>query len=217
MLPSKEKDSLKTPSKPQPGLDSTPSPLNITPTSRCPGILQFLHGIGRKVWAFLDMLCFALSPLAIIWFLIFAMVTLDELGQYVQFKRSIVRDGVVTYGTWSGADSDDAYAIVSFEKKENGYETLAIPLRYYSTETIFQLKEGQLVEVRYTFPPAHEMKGVLVSAYDEFDSYTGFITDNLWALALGWLVIIIRPEFLLLGLTKAPFEQAKNTGMRGKS
>ncbi len=209
-LPENE-DPSKSLGKVQPDFRATPPPSGVAPPGKPSKVLYSLCRIGRNVWSFLDMLCFAISPLAVIWFLIFAIVTLDELGQYVQFKRSIERDGVVTRGTWSGVESDDVYAIVSFTRRENGYESVAIPLEYYSPDTLLHFVEGQVVEVRYTFPPAHEMKGVLLNAYDEFDRYTGFITDKLWALGLGWLVLIIHPEWLLWGLVETPWGKRKNT------
>lgn len=161
------------------------------------------------LWGWLDVYCFFLSPLAVIGFIIFVMITLNEFGQYVQFRQAIERDGVVSSGTWFGVDEDDVYGNVYFAEIENGYDFVFIPLKYYRPETLARIRKGQVVEVRYVYPPEHEIMGVLVSEYTEFSSYTGYLGDYLWPLGLCWLIVIVRPECLLLGLVDLPEKGTK--------
>ena len=158
----------------------------------------------------LDVYCFFLSPLAVIGFIIFSIITLNEFGKYVQFRQAIERDGVVSRGTWFGVDEDDIYGNVYFAEIENGYDFVFIPLKYYTPETLDRIRKGQVVEVRYVYPPEHEIMGVLVNEYAEFNSYTGYLTDNLWPLVLCWLIVIVRPEWLLLGLVDPPEKGTRN-------
>ncbi len=180
------------------------------------GFKAVSFSILQWMWGWLDVLCFFLSPLAVVGFVIFAVITLDEFGQYVQFRQAIERDGVVSSGSWFGVDKDDVYGNVYFEEIENGYDFVFIPLKYYKPETLARIQKGQVVEVRYVFPPEHEIKGVLAGAFDEFASYTGYLGDNLWPLGLFWLIIIIRPEWLLISLVDHQQKAMKNQAGQGE-
>ncbi len=174
-----------------------------------------LFGSIHSLWDFLDALCFFLSPLAIIGFIIFAIMILDGFGQHVQFLRALEQNGVEASGAWNPPSKRGGYAYIAFETEQNGQTGVVVSTKYYTRETLAALKKGQVVRVRYTHPPAYETKGVLLDAYGQVKGYTGYLSDILWPLLVCWAVVAVHPEFLYLGFVDA-FKKGQFPAMEGK-
>lgn len=153
----------------------------------------------KNIWQFLDAAVFFVSPLAVLGFIIFSIMTLDGFGQHVQFLRGIDGHGLESVGAWNPPSSSGKYAYVAFDKEENGQTGVLVPVKYYCAETLAALQEGQKVRVRYALPPAYETKAVLVDEYHQVKGYTGYFTEVLWPFLVCWAVVAIHPEWLYLG------------------
>lgn len=174
-----------------------------------------LFGSIRSLWGFLDVLCFFLSPLAIIGFIIFVIMILDGFGQHVQFLRALEQNGVETSGAWYPPSKPGGYAYIAFETEQNGQTGVVVSTKYYTRETLAALKKGQAVRVRYTHPPAYETKGVLLDAYGQVQVYTGYLSEILWPLLVSWAIVAVHPEFLYLGFMD-PFKKGRFPAMERK-
>lgn len=146
----------------------------------------------------LDTLCMALSPLAVVGFVVVTIIVLDGFGTHVNFVRALQQDGQLGSGTLYYDGPADPTAVVELD--EPGGEMLILYTRYYSTATLNRLAEGQTVRVRYTSPPRHEYKAVLEDHFDEVRGYWGYLKDVLWFYAALWLIVVLHPDWLFLGL-----------------
>ncbi len=152
-----------------------------------------------NIWEFLDAAAFFVSPLAVLGFIIFSIMALDEFGQHVRFLRGIDGHGLESVGTWNPVSSSGKYAYVAFDKEENGQTGVLVEAKYYSEETLSSLVKGQRVRVRYALPPEYEFKAVLVDEYQQVKDYAGYFTDLLWPFLFCWATVVIHPEWLYLG------------------
>jgi hypothetical protein len=180
-----------------------------------PGADRPLFGSIRSLWEFLDVLCFFLSPLAIIGFITFSIIILDGFGQHVQFLRALEQNGVEASGAWYPPSEWGGYAYIAFAAEQNGQTGVVVSTKYYTRETLAALKKGQVVRVRYTHPPAYETKGVLLDAYGQVKGYTGYLAEILWPLLVSWAVVAVHPEFLYLGFIDS-FKQGRFPAMESK-
>ena len=165
----------------------------------------------KSLLGLLDVFCLLVSPLAIIFFIFVMIVVADELGQHVQMLRDLDQYGQVAEGEWHPADEGDKYASVWIPTgKLNSlgypdYDIQLINVRYYAPRRLAELKVGQPVRVRYVDQYGHETHAVLEDDYANIRRWPGFLTDYIWLILIPWVVIIIHPDFLYLGLVKDPF------------
>jgi hypothetical protein len=157
--------------------------------------------ILKNILAKLDKLCLVLSPLALILFGITVIIILDGFGRHAQLLHDLDEDGMVVTGRWSGLSSNKEYASVQLDRPVNGFDRVFFPAKYYRQETLAGLKPNQPVPLRVILPPEHEQTFVLQNAYDEVRAYTGYLDANLWLLLLCWVILAIRPDILLFGLS----------------
>jgi hypothetical protein len=157
----------------------------------------------RGILSALDVLSLALSPMALLGFLVLVIVTLDAFGAHVQMLQAIDADGMDASGRWMGFSSDGTMGTIQVEQPGADALWLVIYAKHYQASTLAQLQEGQTVSVRYTSPPQHEQKAILSAASAEVHAYTGYLSSTLWPMLACWLVLIVHPEVLFFGLERA--------------
>lgn len=170
-------------------------------TAKLPAFLHPIFAILRTIWSLLDVLIAVLSPMAIIGFVVLAIVALDGFGAHVQTLRTLEQHSAVTTGKWSPPSSVPGMAYVHFDQEQNGETGVIVYIKYYNKETLAGLREGQQVRVRYTYGPRVETRGFLVDEYAQVTGYVGYLTELFWPFLVCWLMVVIRPDFLYLGFS----------------
>lgn len=169
--------------------------MNSSPSKK-----RFLSRAGE----FIDSACLFLSPFAIFVFFIFVIFDLDALGTQISFVSALQEDGLVKEGIWNGISTDRQWGFVALEKTQqstDGDNILLIPLQYYPNDTLQRLQEGQPVSVRYA-PNRVEsgVKGILEDEFMLVKYSPAFLLPYFWPLFICWLIVVIHPEFVLIGL-----------------
>lgn len=162
-------------------------------------------GLLKQVLRTVDVFVLALSPMAILGFVIATIIMLDGFGTHVNFVRALQQDGQLGSGTLYYDGPADTTAVVELDEPDG--EMLILYTRYYSPATLNSLAEGQTVRVRYTAPPEHEYKAVLEDHFDEVRAYWGYLKEVIWVLAVCWFMLVLHPELLYLGFSAA-FDEA---------
>lgn len=162
-------------------------------------ISSFFSSALKGPLTLLDGLCLILSPFAIIGFVVLVIVMLDSLGVHAQLLEAIEADGVDALVTWNGVSDDGKMAVLWLDPQNDPFESVIVDTRYYSRETLAQLKIGQPVRIRYVYPPKHEAEAVLLDSYAEVKNYRGYFTNLIWPFLVMWLIVIMHPETLFLG------------------
>lgn len=163
---------------------------------------SFLTGL-KRVSELIDVISLSLSPVAIFAFIVFFIMVLDAFGSHVQFVTSMEQKGTVQMGIWKGISDDAVYGFVELSPGD-GNGVLLIPLQYYSSGELSALKEGQPVKVRYAELPDYSVKGILENEFLQVKYYAGYLKDYFWPLFFCWGILVLHPDFLLLGLTQTP-------------
>lgn len=162
-------------------------------------------GLLKQVLRTVDVFVLALSPMAILGFVVIAIIALDGFGTHVNFVRGLEQHGAIAAGTLYYDGADDPTAVVELAGGQQEY--LVLYMKYYSRDTLAALSDGQTVRVRYTAPPEHEYKAVLEDHYDEVRAYWGYLKEVIWVLAVCWFMLVLHPELLYLGFSAA-FDEA---------
>ncbi len=159
------------------------------------------RGVIRQILRGVDSLMMVLAPMAILGFVFITIIALDGFGTHTNLVRALESDGVVAAGSLHYDGGEDPTAVVELAGGSQDY--LVLYLKYYSRATLAALTDGQMVRVRYTFPPEHEYQVVLEDHFDEVRGYWGYLKDVIWVLAACWFMVVLHPELLYLGFTAA--------------
>jgi hypothetical protein len=159
--------------------------------------------VFSNIMSLADSILALASPFMILAFIVLMIMFLDAFGSHLQMLMALDQDGVVSTGRLSYYFPGDKYALVKFDTEENGRDGVIVRTKYYSAATLSRLGDGQIVRVRYVYPPKHEGMAVFENAYDEVRHYTGYLTEFIWPFLISWLCIIFHPEILYLGLTES--------------
>lgn len=162
-------------------------------------------GLLKQVLRIADAFVMVLSPMAILGFVIIAIIVLDGFGTHVNFLRALEEHGTIAAGTLHYDGADDPTAVVEVDGAQTEYHV--VYLKYYSKDTLAALADGQVVRVRYTAPPVYEYRAVLEDHFDEVRAYWGYLKEVIWVLAVCWFMVVLHPELLYLGFTAA-FDEA---------
>lgn len=153
-----------------------------------------------QILSLVDVLCQLISPLAVIAFVVLAIIALDGFGEHTRMLRGLEQDGVEGRAIWPGGTKEDGLVVVWLDPPQHGQDMICVDTRYYSAATLARLAEGQAVRIRYTYPPEHEAKGVLVAAYDQVTGYHGYLAELFWPFVFCLVVLGAHPEVLVVGL-----------------
>lgn len=158
----------------------------------------------KNVWKVLDLFLYVLSPMVIIAFVVLCIVIVNGFGEHMDWLSALKEQNTLVEGTLGHFSEGDKMIFVNLDKELNGFDSLVIYTRYYSAETLASLKEGQRVRVYCTVPPKYEARAALVDHFSEVQYYVGYFADLLVPFLLCWVVIVLHPDFLYLGLEDVP-------------
>jgi len=150
---------------------------------------------------FIDLFFMGLSPMAILGFVIFLIIILSSLiGHVSLIQQYETRGRETTAKILYAPDPDSEYLFVKYNGTGGQVEDGFVRTRYYRPETIAQYREGQFIQV-YILPERVEHEVIPVADFDEFREYRGY-WQGIWIpLLVSYLIVIVRPELLYLGLT----------------
>lgn len=156
--------------------------------------------IFSRLWRALNLVATVAAPLAILGFVFLLIPVVDAFATHVQFMRALERDGVARSGVWAGTISQGKTGSVTLSQEESLWVWL--PMQYYSVETRAGLRDGRPVRVRYVPEGKFAMRGVLESSYPQVRSSVYYLREYFWPLAVLWLLIVLSPDFLFLGMPR---------------
>ena len=154
----------------------------------------------KKLLPILDGLLLFASPIAILFFLIGAIMLPVELSEHPNYLEALEEEGILTEARidyiyddgdfhleFVNVDGDEAYRILEKE--------------YYSPETLLDLRLDTLHTIRYV-PQNYDVPPALEEHLDEVYAYRQDLSGLYFILVASWLVLIIRPDFLYTGYVK---------------
>jgi hypothetical protein len=162
--------------------------------------MQPARTLIAKAFHLLDVLAAVLSPLAIVAFLVLMIVLLDNFATHMRLLREIDQFGVDVTATWRGVSSDGSMGVVELPPVEGDYQGAVIYTKHYRAASLAGLQVGQAVQVRYTLPPEADFHAVLLDHIGEVRAYSGYLRELFWPLLFTWGILLLRPDFLYLGL-----------------
>jgi hypothetical protein len=159
------------------------------------GMQPFARNVGKMVhW--IDAGLLVMSPLAILMVIVAVIVLLDRAGEHAQFLNAMHTHGRVVDGQVSGVEREDALIFVRYI--DGGQEETGLLYTKYYPEALNMLNEGQALRIR--FDP-HDVDRNLVweDHFSAVENYWGYAVDSGLMLLIGWLIVVIHPEFLYIG------------------
>ncbi len=154
-----------------------------------------------KLIRVLDGLCFFLSPIAVLFFLLGFLMLNVTYWEHRNFVQELETAGYVTQGeiTYVYEDADLLVEFVDYKERER---SAIMDVHYYDAATLADITEGSQVDIRYVEymvePPVLEAHFAQVQAYEP-------AMGGLWFLFfLSWAIIIVRPDWLYTGFVDDP-------------
>jgi hypothetical protein len=164
--------------------------------------MRLLTKLIKLLLGFLDGFILLISPMTILLFVVGVIAMIDRVGIHQGFLRKLDQSGMVTTATVSSifrsAVSDEPTIAVDFMDQLQQERMGFIQTKYYPAEVVDSIHRGDVVNIRY-LEPAYESQAILNDYYSNVCGYFGFAYDVIVMMLISWVLIIIHPEFLLLG------------------
>jgi len=139
-----------------------------------------------------------------------------ELNEHPDYLEALEKEGTLVEARvdYIYEDGDIHLEFINPDGKEDYriLETL-----YYSPETISTLQIDSTHTIRYA-PQTYDINPALENHLDQVRAYKQDLSGLYFILAVSWLIIIIRPDFLYAGYVKdldALFKRDKNMFLKG--
>ncbi len=170
----------------------------------------------KKFLNILDQLLLFTSPIAILFFLIGAIMLPVELSEHPIYLQALEEEGVLAEARvdYIYDDGDIHLEFVDVDGEET-YRILE--KEYYFPETLVDLRLDTVHTIRYA-PQNYDVDPALEEHLDEVYAYRQDLSGLYFILVVSWLVLIIRPDFLYVGYVEnldALFARDLNTLLKG--
>lgn len=154
----------------------------------------------KSLFGLLDLILLTLSPFAILMFLVGAIGFTEAYGTHRAFVRSMTERGLIAEAQISMYQAGDQYIAVEFrdENGETRYGT--IDTRYYNLEKLENL--DSTLSIRY-LPERYESSYIIEDYFFDFRDYNDNLVTPFLLMAISWLVIVLKPQFLYIGYDSA--------------
>jgi hypothetical protein len=146
-----------------------------------------------------DVFLLAVSPLAILMFVVGLIVLADRAGEHNRFVRDL-RAGSVVNAEVTEVDQEEDLITVRY--LAGGEERYGLLYTHYYPGAFEDLRAGQSVRVRI-LPQAYEARVAWEERFAQVEGYLGYAVEPGIILAIAWLVVVLHPEFLYLGYAEA--------------
>ncbi|HNT53158.1 MAG TPA: hypothetical protein PKG95_00490 [Anaerolineaceae bacterium] len=158
--------------------------------------------IFKGVLSMGDMFCLALSPIASVGFVIFLIILASGWGGHLSLIHQYETGGrTTTARILYDPDPDSDYLFLDYNGAAGAPESGFIRTRYFKAETIAKYQQGQFLQVYY-LPEKVEHEVIPVADFAEFRQYRGYWQDIWIPLLISYVIMIVHPEWLYLGLLK---------------
>jgi hypothetical protein len=135
-------------------------------------------------------------------FIMAGIMLLAEFGEHRQFVRRLEEEGRVTQATIDSLSPDYGWAHVSYDGDDRETRYGVLEMDYYPPAMWDELQAGAEVEIRYL--PWHlpgSDRVILNRELSAVRRHRGYLlTDLLSLLGVCWLVLVIKPQLLYVGL-----------------
>lgn len=157
-----------------------------------------------------NILLYFLSPLALLLVVVCIIAFLDRVGQHNRLVNLMSTRGAIVEATVSRLDPEKG--LVFLDYRLDGEERIGLLYTRYYPDALDVLAPGNQILARVDRSGV-EALAVWEDRFSQFRGYLGFATDLAVIFAAGWLVLVLRPEILYVGLsgpeTTAPGESSK--------
>ena len=153
----------------------------------------------KKFLNILDTLLLFASPIAILFFLLGAIMLPVELNEHPNYLKSL-ESGIVTEALVDHIYEDgDIHIIFTNPDGEESYRILET--QYYTPEVIASLQVDSSHRIRYV-PNNYDVDPALEAHIAQVYAYRQDLSGLYFLLITSWLIISIRPDFLYAGYVK---------------
>lgn len=169
---------------------------NISRHAEKPIVLKLV----KALFAIADALLLLISPLAIIGFIVGAIAFSAAYGEHQSFVRNLTAHGIVTEAQLSSYEFGEPYIAVEFRDEDGVTRYGTIATEYYSEDTLLKLTRRE--RIRY-LPEVYQSSFVLEDHFNTVKNYLGHLTVSISIMAISWIIVVIKPEFLYIGYDKS--------------
>jgi len=156
--------------------------------------------VGRRLLAWLDTLCLAVTPFALILVIVACLVLVERGTALARQMRHLETDGARVRATVARGYSPGSELLALAWTDASGRETYdVIRVAHYPSEAYEHLRKGDRVDILYV-PDSENSGAVLTAHLDHYRRPRTHYGDVLVMLLCAWVPLAIRPDILYLGL-----------------
>lgn len=153
----------------------------------------------KKFLKIFDTLFLLASPIAILFFLLGAIMLPVELKEHPNYLAAL-EEGITTKALVDHIyDDGDIHIIFTETDGEQTYRILET--EYYTPDVIASLQLDTTHTIRYV-PNSYDVAPVLEAHIAQVYAYRQDLSGLYFILLTSWLIIVIRPDFLYAGYVK---------------
>ncbi len=158
--------------------------------------------IKDTIWPIVDVLLAVFSFFAIIMFVVGGLSTIENVVTQRRYVQRLEEAGRVTEGVVDFQSEENGWIIVDFKDASGEDRSNVLEMKYYSEEAWQQLTPGTEVTIRYLpYPNIGSDRIILEKEFEQVRSYVGFFENDVGTVFLAsWVILIIKPQVLYLGL-----------------
>lgn len=162
--------------------------------------MDLIKKILKWVWAFFDLILFASSPMFVLLFIVGLISLGDQYGQYNTLRKYMQDNSFVVQAEVIDEYNEDlSWTEVAYTDQQGEQHVGFVRSRYHPEEMVQALQVGQQVTVRYSIP-TREGNVILETHYLRFLRNWGFDSGSLIVLFVSWVLIILYPHVLYVGV-----------------
>jgi len=151
----------------------------------------------KKFLRILDGVILFLSPIAILFFLLCAVLLPVELSEHPNYLEVLENESLIVDATIDYVyDDGDVHVIFLGQDREEQYAILET--HFYTPEVVQTLTKGSSHTIRYV-PNDWDNGPVLAAHFDQVLAYRKDLSGLYFLFGISWLMLIIRPDFLYIG------------------
>lgn len=151
----------------------------------------------KRLLEILDSLIFIFSPIAILFFLLGALMLPIELMEHPNYLKALETEGVLTEA-WVDYRYEDGDIHLKFINIEGETDFRILETDYYNRKVRGTLKLESVHTIRYV-PQNYDHGPVLEQHFDQVRAYRQDLSGLYFIIGVSWLLLSIRPDFLYLG------------------
>ncbi len=150
----------------------------------------------KSILRFFDSFVLILSPIAILFFLLGAVMLPIELRSHPAMVKDLAAEGVVAEAVVDYIYDDGKIHFEFLDQEGDERYEILDPI-YYTPEVRQTLQLDSVHTIRYM--PRYEHSPVLEDYFNQVRAYRKDLSGLYFLLGTSWFILIIRPDFLYIG------------------